>query len=353
MWKDKRATQLLGIKYPIIQGPFGGRFSSAELVSTISNLGGMGSFGLNAYEPEEILEVDNEIKRLTQHSYALNLWVPLKDDPAKKYTPREFNQLKQLFRPYFEELKLPVPSLPKPQGPVFEQQVEAVLKVKPPVMSFIFGIPEKEVLKSFKKAGTTTIGTATTEEEALLIEAAGLDLVVVSGAAAGGHRAAFLKSAEDSLYDTYTLVSRISKKIKIPIIAAGGIGNSKQVVEMLKAGASAVQIGTAFLATKESGAPDYHKTALRSKKLLKTSLTTVYTGRLARAISNNFSERYSDVQSQQMAPFPIQSSFLAPLRKELIRQGRYDEIALWAGQPTSPLEHSSATALFNMLLTEI
>src|SRR5690606_17616246 len=128
MWNNTRVTQLLRINYPIVQGPFGGNFSSARLVATVSNLGGMGSFGLNAYDAEEILKVNADIKALTANPYALNLWVPLKEDPAANYGREEFNLLKKHFTPYFDALNIPMPEEPEASNLNFDAQVEAVLK---------------------------------------------------------------------------------------------------------------------------------------------------------------------------------------------------------------------------------
>lgn len=352
MWNKTKATQLLGIKYPIIQGPFGGRFSSAKLVSTVSNLGGMGSFGLNSFGPEEILSVNSDIKNLTAKPYVLNLWVPLKEDPVSNYDREDFESLKNTFRPFFEELNLPLPDMPPKIKISFEDQVEAVLKAKPPVMSFIFGIPPKEVIEGAKNRGIITIGTATTTDEALAIEEAEMDLVVASGSEAGGHRASFLKSAEESLIGTSSLIQQVVDKIKIPVIAAGGISDGAAIISTLTLGASAVQIGTAFLATEESNASDNHKAKLLSREPIKTTLTKVYTGRLARVISNDLTVEFLNYKENNFAPYPLQSSFLGPLIAEASIQGKKNWLAYYSGEPSAILKHNSTVKLFKALVAE-
>ena len=193
MWHKTRATELLKIKYPIIQGPFGGRFSTAELVATVSNGGGLGSFGLNSYAPDEIPSVNERIQQLTQKPYALNLWVPLNPDPASGFSQEEFSKLKELFKPRFEAMQVALPDTFNPATQNFDLQVEAILTARPPVVSFIFGIPSQEIIREFKGQKTITMATATSPEEALKIEAAGIDLIVLSGMEAGGHRGSFLK----------------------------------------------------------------------------------------------------------------------------------------------------------------
>ncbi|WP_246164274.1 NAD(P)H-dependent flavin oxidoreductase, partial [Xanthovirga aplysinae] len=309
-------------------------------------MGGLGSFGLNAYAPEEILEVNKKIKQLTRQPYALNLWVPLKNDPITNFKKKDFEELKQLFRPHFEKMGGPMPEMPNIKSQDFESQIEAVLKVKPPVASFIFGIPSKEIIRELKKRGITTIGTATTSDEALTIQESEIDLVVASGAEAGGHRASFLQAAEDSLTTTHDLVRQITNKMVVPLIAAGGISNGKDVAEILKLGASAAQIGTAFLATDESNASAQHRTMLLSEKPLKTDLTKMYTGRLARTLSNKIHKEFEKPKDKYLAPYPIQGAFISALRQASMDQKKLDFISFWSGQPSSPLVHTSAKKLF-------
>lgn len=352
MWNQTKASQLLEIKYPIIQGPFGGRFSSAKLTSTVSNAGGLGSFGVNAYSPEEIRAIDASIKTLTNQPYALNLWVP--HEEKNSFSSHDFEVLKSLFRPYFEELQVPLPQvLPAVKTQGFGDQIEAILEATPPVMSFIFGVPPKELIGALKAQKITLIATATTLEEAILIEEAGIDLVVASGKEAGGHRASFLAKAEKSLTTTFTLLEQLKQKLTIPVIAAGGINNGTGIYKALQAGASAVQIGTAFLATDESGASERHKMQLRAASPPTTQLTKVFTGRLGRAIANTLSADFAKTNQELLASFPLQSVFLSPLRKAAIEQGRWEYVAFWSGQFTEPLVHTDAHNLFQALVADM
>lgn len=349
MWNKTKAAQLIGIKYPIIQGPFGGRFSSASLVAAVSNSGGMGSFGLNAYGQEEIQGVNAEIRALTNKPYALNLWVPLKDDPAEKFTQEDFEAVKAFFKPFFKDLKVPLSDKPSSSIQDFESQVEALLKAKPPVASFIFGVPPKEVFRELKQAQIRIMGTATTLEEALLLEEAGVELLVASGMEAGGHRASFLKTAEESLTGTFSLLMQVVEKVKIPVIAAGGIADGYAIHRALKSGASGVQIGTAFLVTEESNASQEHKSRLLEKKLI-TTLTKVYTGRLARLLSNPFIEEIERREDTIIAPYPFQSMLLSPLWKASREQGIIDNLPFYSGEPSSILKCRSAEKLFQTLI---
>ena len=351
MW-NSTVTQKLGIQFPIIQGPFGGRFSSVKLASTISNLGGLGSFGLNAYGPEEILEVDRKMRSSTNKPYVLNLWVPLKNDPANHYGQEDFEALKPLFEKDFARLNVPLPEAPPTAAPRFEAQAEALIEAAPPIASFIFGIPEPEITLALKANGTTVMATATTVDEALAIEAAGIELVILSGMQAGGHRGAFINSPDVALNSTHELLAAAKGQLKIPVIAAGGITTGADIAQALHFGAGAAQLGTVFLATAASNAPDEHKEKLFAPAY-ETELTKVFTGRLARVIRTPFSGAISAEEEHIIAPFPIQSTFLAHLRKAAKAMGIADYEAWWAGQPTTTLKHRSAEALFNALKLEL
>lgn len=351
MWHNTKITRLLGIKYPIFQGPFGGGLSSVKLTSVVSNLGGFGSYGIHHLAPEKIIELDKELKSLTKNPYALNLWVNTKDEGAQNYSDQEFDKLSKLYKPYFDELAIPLP--PKPALPdySFEDQVDAVLKAKPPVLSFVFGIPSPKVIAELKSKQIILIGTATTADEALALEAAGVDAVVVTGFEAGGHRVSFLKSAEESLTGTFVLIQQAASKVRIPIIAAGGIGDGKGIAAALNLGADAVQIGTAFLACEESGANEIHKTKLFSDEAKHTALTRTFTGRLARGMQSRISRDLSKIENG-FAPYPLQGIFLRPLRQAAEAQGKHEIIMYWAGQIASTLKYKKASELFESLVSE-
>ncbi|MBI1769785.1 MAG: nitronate monooxygenase [Bacteroidetes bacterium] len=350
-WYKTRITELLGIDYPIIQGPFGGGLSSSRLVSTVSNLGGLGGYGVHHLSPEKIIEIDKEIKLSTTKPYALNLWVSTKDKNADKYSIEEFKNLCKIFKPYFDELSIPLPEGPRSSNNNFEDQVEAVLKSKPPVLSFVFGIPSPEILKACRTRGIKLIGTATTVDEALALETAGVDAIVVTGFEAGGHRVSFIRPAEESLTGTFVLIPQAADKIKIPIIAAGGIADGRGIVAALTLGADAVQIGTAFLACKESNATDAHRAKIFSEDAKYTVLTKLFTGRLARGIQNRLTKDLGAIENN-IAPYSIQGNFLSTLREAAIEQKKYDMITFWAGQISPILKHKNVADLMTSLIVE-
>lgn len=350
MWNSTKITQLLGIEYPILQGPMGVGFSTPELLATVSNAGGLGSFGAYTLTPEEILETDKAIKLATSKPYNINLWVNDVDKSLINYSPERLEKIKQLFKPYFDELGIPLPELSTDIPSKFEKQVEVIFEVKPAVFSFIFGIPSKEILAESRRLGIKTVGAATTLDEALALEEAQVDAIVASGFEAGGHRASFLKPAQDSFTGLFTLIQQIKAKTKTPIIAAGGITDAKGIAAAMILGAEAVQIGTAFMVTNESGATPTHKQMIFSDASNTTTISKSLTGRMGRMVSNKISDAVPF--ETEVLPFPLQTRLIAPLKVAALAQGRTDMISFWSGQNNANLKHHSAAELMQELILE-
>lgn len=351
MWYKTKVSKIMGIQYPILQGPFGGKLSSVELVSTVSNAGGLGGYGAYTLSPQEINELIRQIKAATNKPYNINLWVSDTDAVDDTVSDEQFKQSQQVFKPYFDELGIDLPEKPAPFKTRFENQVEIILQQRPPVFSFIFGIPSATVLEQCHKLNIVTIGTATTLDEAIALEAAGVDMIVASGFEAGGHRPSFLASAEQSTVGTFVLLQLIKEKVKTPVIAAGGIANAKGVAAALMLGADAVQIGTAFLATDESNATTFHKQMLFSDAARYTMLSKAFTGRLGRGLINRIAQ---DLIHQEMnfLPFPLQTQFMSHIRKAAIEQEKWDMIFFWGGQIAPILKHTKANELMQTIVKE-
>ncbi len=349
MWSKTRITDLLGIRYPIVQGPFGGGLSSTALASLVSNCGGLGSFGAQPFTPEKILEVNREIRSRTRLPYNLNIWVSNKDESADSYSDEEFQRLSTVFKPYFDELSIPLPSRPANLGSQFEDQVQAILDAAPPVFSFVFGVPSHDILEACRRKNIKTVGTATTPDEAIALDEAGVDAIVATGFEAGGHRVSFLRSAESSLTGTFALIPMVVDKVKAPVIAAGGIADGRGVAAALALGAAGVQIGTAFLACAESNATPAHKAKLFSDDSKQTILTKMFSGRLARGMKSKLSEEMS-VHENIFAPYPIQRLFVSTLSAAAVAQGKADWITFWSGQAAPILKHKKAKDLFESIV---
>jgi nitronate monooxygenase len=351
MWYNTRASSLLGIEYPILQGPFGGGLSSAELVATVSNAGGLGGYGAYTLSPQEIVEIDKQIKAATNKPYNLNLWVSDTDAPGGRISDEQYGQAKQAFGRYFDELAIPFPQMPAPFQSRFHNQLQVVLDIRPKVFSFMFGTLPTGVVEQCRRLGIKTIGAATTPDEAIVLENSGVDMIIASGFEAGGHRPSFLGSAEASATGTFVLLQLIRDKVKIPVIAAGGIANGRGVAAALTLGADAVQVGTAFLACDESNALLIHKQALFSSQAKYTKLTRAFTGRLGRGITNRIAIELTG-KEVSILPFPLQTALMSSLRKAALDQQKLDMIFFWSGQVAPLLTHRRAHALMRSLIED-
>lgn len=349
MWNTTRVTEKLGITYPIIQGPFGGGLSSIPLLATVSNAGGLGSFGAHHLSASEIENLVTDIRIQTQKPFAINLWIKDHDGDGLAPMRETFERAYSVLKPYFDELGLDKPAYPESFGYTFDEQIEAILKTKPPVFSFVYGIPTPEILLECNKNGIITIGTAITVDEALALDDAGVDMVVATGFEAGGHRVAFLREAEDSLIGTMSLIPQSVDRIKAPIIAAGGIADTRGIKAAFALGAEAVQIGTAFLACEESYASPLHKKKLFSPDARYTALTRAFTGRLARGIVNRIMTEMQP-HASDFAPYPAQSWFTGQVKRACIEQNRDDLMSLWCGQSAPLLQHQRASELMQALI---
>ena len=350
-WNQNRLTGKLGIRYPFIQGPLGG-LATQRLTAAVSNFGGLGSFGAHGLAPEAIKHVIAEIRSLTSKPFAMNLWVSIEDDGAGTSDEAAFKRSLASLAPYFEVLGVPLPTY-KPYSPIrFEDQARVLLDEKVPAFSFIAGIPPKEILDECRAKGITTIGTATTPDEGSALQNAGVDLIVASGFEAGGHRGSFLRSAEESLTGTLSLVPQVVDRVDVPVIAAGGIADARGAIAAFALGAEGVQMGTAFLSSEESGSHPLHREAFLQGKASRTAMTKGFTGRLARGIENRAMNALND-SDLEVLPYPLQRALVRNLTAAAEAAGRADWMQMWAGQSASLSVSPNSTAFLDCLVREL
>jgi nitronate monooxygenase len=347
-WPATRLAASLGIRHPIVQGPFGSGLSSLELAACVSESGGLGSFGVHHLEPPEIEATVAALRARTAAPFAVNLWVSTHDVPEAEITVERWDAAVAGLAPLYDELGVLPPARPERFSPTFAEQAEAVLAARPPVFSWVYGIPDAGLLDALRDRGIVTVGTAITVDEAVALDEAGVDVIVASGAEAGGHRVAFLDEPERSLVGTMALIPAVVDEVRAPVIAAGGIADARGIVAALALGADGVQIGTAFLATDQSAAPELHKRVLRSPAARTTRLTRAFTGRLARGIPNRALEELG----AEPLPFPYQARLMRPLRDAAIAADDPDFVALWSGQAAPLLRERDAVALLRKLLAD-
>lgn len=345
-----RVQDVLGLEWPIVQGPFGGG-SSVKLTALVSDMGGLGSCGAYMMAPDAIERTIAEIKAATSKPFNINLWVSDHDPGGLLLTREEFDRAWKSYEPLYAKFGLKKPDMP--QGsyyPRFEQQVEIILAAKPPVFSFVFGVPSKKILDECKRLGIVTVGGATTLAEGEALEAAGVDAIVASGFEAAGHRPSFLAKAEDSLTGTLALTRVLSAKLKTPVISAGGIADGAGVRSVLEIGAGAAQIGTAFFACEESGASAVQRDAIFNGKY-QSVLTRNYSGRLLRGLGNKLA---LDARApESWPPFPIHAWFMAKVRNAAAAAGDPEWSALYGGQATALVKHRKAGDLMRELIASL
>jgi nitronate monooxygenase len=344
--RRNRLTELLGTEIPVVLGPFGGA-SSVELTAAVSDGGGLGSYGLYGLSADAIRDTASRLRQATPKPFALNLWIPTGDE-VTSIPHQDFSNYLEALRPYFEEVGLPLPDMPERYMPDYNEQVAATLEAGPAVVSFVFGVPAPELVEEAHRRGIVLVGTATSVAEAVALEAGGVDAVVASGMESGGHRVSFLKPAEESLIGTFALVPQVADAISIPVVAAGGIVDRRGYAAARVLGADGVQVGSAFLATRESAAVPAYRAILHSPAAGETVLTRVLSGRLARGIPNRIIRELS--AATETAPFPVQNWLTGRFRPQAAAQGNTELMSLWAGQGAPLIRHDSAADVLAELL---
>ncbi len=320
-------TELLGIDSPIVLGAFGG-LSSIELTATVSELGGLGSYGLYGYDPERILETAGALRAATARPFALNLWLPTGDEVRPGQT--DLAAAVAAMRPFFDELGLEVPAEPARYLPSADEQLDAVLEARPAVLSLVYGTPSDSLVDRARVAGIRLVGTATTVAEAVALEVSGVDAVVATGMEAAGHRVSFLRDPADSLVGTFALVPQVVDAVRLPVLAAGAVADRRGVAAAFALGASGIVAGTAFLRTRQSAATDAHRRSIASTAADGTVLTRAMSGRLSRGVPNRAVRALEAADA--IAAFPAQNWLTGRFRAEAGRRGIGDLLSLWVGQ---------------------
>jgi nitronate monooxygenase len=340
MWKNNPIAQHLGIQYPIIQAPMAGGASSPELVAAVCNAGGLGSIGAGYLSPAQLSEQIDAVRCLTAAPFAVNLFVPESADLAANAD--KIANMQTLLKPYHQALGLENTPSPHTGLPNFAAQMAVILEKQVPIFSFTFGQLSPEWIDQLHRADITVIGTATTVAEALALEISGVDMIVAQGYEAGGHRGTFLESVSKSSIGSFALIPQMVDKVKIPVIAAGGIMDSRGIIAALALGAKAVQMGTAFLSCPESGISAAYKQAVPRSRDQDTCLTRAFSGRWARGIENQL---IRDLADAEIPDYPLQNSLTRELRQAAAQQSKPEFLSLWAGQAASLTSTAPAAQL--------
>ena len=347
MRRFEKFASWAGVEHAIILAPMAGGTSTPALVAAVSNAGALGSMGAGYMTPAEIAQAIVEIRSLTDRPFAVNLFAGGSDGTGS----RDSTEMLKTMASFHARLGLPPPTIPSSSLPPFEGQVKAVLDARVPIFSFTFGILAAEITSRMKARGTKLVGTATTVAEARALHAAGVEAIVAQGSEAGAHRGTFLASCEDSLVGTMALVPQIADAVPLPVIASGGIMDGRGIVAAAALGASAVQMGTAFLLCPESGAAQAHRAAILSARDDATILTRAFSGRLARGISNSFAVSMKE-HERSILTYPAQNNLTRPMRTAAAKKGAAEYLSLWAGQAAPLARVMPAAELVRQLVKE-
>jgi nitronate monooxygenase len=343
MWSRNAFTERLNLKWPILQAPMGW-LSTPALAAAVSNAGGLGGLGMWGFSAED---AERRIAGFRQQSGgSLNVNYPLWPEP--RITPQASEAMRRHLQPHYDAKGLG--SVPKPEGAgseVSREHLAMVLRVKPQMVSFHFGLPRAEVMEALKNAGIFTICSATTVAEAKELERRGVDAIIAQGTEAGGHRGTFTGVDMVQQAGLFSLLPQIVDAVRVPVIAAGGVSDGRQVAAAVMLGASGVQLGTAFLRCEEANVLDAHRGALREASDSCTVVTDMITGRPARYMRNKLTDELIASGLEPVA-FPAQMSLTAPLGAT----GDREVTALFAGQSAALAKDTNAAALVESLAEE-
>ncbi|MFB6457995.1 NAD(P)H-dependent flavin oxidoreductase [Chitinophaga sp. Hz27] len=326
-WKNNLSS-MLGIIYPIVQAPMLG-ITTPEMVAAVSNGGALGSLPIGNIAPSTARTLIQQVRKLTTKPFAVNVFaydIPISPDQTS------FDAMQNMLQGVYTRNGLGVPPIDLKTLSFFSYKdlLPVLIEEKIDIISFTFGIPDAAGVSLLKQSNAKLIGTATSLEEAVLLEQRGMDVIVAQGIEAGGHRGSFLADSFPQV-GVMALVPQIVDRVKVPVIAAGGIVDGRGVAAGLMLGASGVQPGSAFLLCNESQATGAHKAAIAAATDTTTRLTRAFSGRWARGLTNTLIAAVEDA-NVDILPYPYQDALTQPARKASREQDNPSFVAMWAGQ---------------------
>jgi nitronate monooxygenase len=344
-----RISELLGIELPIVQAPMAGAQAGAMAIA-VSNAGGLGSLPCAMLTADGLRKELETIRGQTTRPFNVNFFC----HPMPVADAARDAAWRAALTPYYKHYGIDPAGIPTGPGRApFSAEFADVLEEAPPaVVSFHFGLPPATLLARVKSWRTKIFCSATTVEEALWLEAHGVDAVIAQGMEAGGHRGIFLSDDLSTQVGTFALLPQVVRAVKVPVIAAGGIADAKGVAAALALGAGGVQIGTAYLLCPEATISPIHRAALKSEAARHTALTNLFTGRPARGVMNKVMRELGPISNLPPA-FPLATSAIAPLRAKAESQGSGDFTPLWSGQNATGCKEIPAAQLTRELASNL
>ncbi len=347
MWPDRRLCDLLEIEHPIIQAPMAGSATPA-LAAAVSNAGGLGSLGCGASSAEEVRELVARVRSGTNRPFNLNFFA----HAAPSTPPEVLARARERLQPFAEALRVALPeTLPDLPAGFDEATLSLVLELRPPVVSFHFGMPEAAAIEALKDLGIVLLATATTVAEARRLAAAGIDVVVAQGYEAGGHRGSHQPSAPADGIGTMALVPQVVDAVPVPVVATGGIGDARGIVAALALGASGVQLGTSFLVCPEAATEPARRAAILAASDVDTMVTEAVSGRAARAKRSRYALEMAR-SSEPLPAFPQLYALTSPLLAAAAGRGTDDVGFQLYGQAAASSRALPAAEIVQRLVAE-
>ncbi len=351
--------------HPVIQGPMAGGANTPAMVAGVSNAGGLGSLGASLLTPTVLREQVAQIRALSDKPFAINLFVQATPEPSTA----DIEQGAALLQPVWASLGWESLPIPTKWCENFDEQFAAVLELRPAVASFTFNILAAQQVEALHAAGIAVVGTATTLAEAQAWQAVGADALVASGIESGGHRGTFLLPQTEATQSVWELAAEVCPALTIPVILAGGFMHGADIAAAQKVGAQAVQMGTAFLVTDESGIhPAYKQRLIDAAKVdaakvdaakvdaaaagSQTRLTRSFSGRYARGLDNRFMQVMTAVEAQVPA-YPVQNALTGSIRAAAAKANDTELMSLWAGTQVQRARAMPVAQLMAVLLQEL
>jgi len=318
--------EAFNLRAPILMAPMGSA-SPPSLAIAVANAGGLGGCGAVAMQPDAIRAWASDVREGTNGGFQLNLWIP---DPKPKRDTIAEEAVRQFLGNWSPEITHDAGNFTLPD---FAAQCEAMLEAGPPIISSIMGLYSDHFVKRIKANGIKWFATATTVTEAKAAEDAGADVIIAQGMEAGGHRGAFdATKAEARLIGLFSLLPAVVDVVKVPVVAAGGIADGRGVAAAFLLGASAVQIGTAFLRCPEAKIPGAWADAIARTLPEETTLTRWFSGRLGRSVATDYVRAAAEPAAPAPAPYPVQWGLTRAMRDAAMTANDLKGIWAWAGQ---------------------
>lgn len=340
-WPDRRFLDLVGSEQPIVQAPMAGA-GGVELCVAAMKGGALGSLPCALLTPGQLRDQVAQVRSRASGPLNLNFFCHTMPEEV------DDGAWRALLRPYYDEYGVGPGNGGALRLPFDEDMCRVVEELRPEVVSFHFGLPGPELLDRVRASGAAVLSSATTVEEARWLEQRGTDAIIAQGFEAGGHSGRFLDSDPAEAIGLFALLPQIVDAVNLPVIAAGGIADGRGIAAAFILGASAVQLGTAYLHTPEAPISDAHRERLKEGRTLFTNLLT---GGLARGVRARLVDDLGAVRAEA-PPYPLASAALAPIRAAAEARGEYGFGPMWAGQAAALGKPQSATDLTRKLASE-